>query len=158
MNQAQAIAIARMFAMRHTGTHSYLPRTECDADLWTPHEWVVDAILWAAGFKTSIPLVAAQQIDAACQHAHPREEIDIGAAHTLALFALSKALPQSAEERLSKLEADAKRYRWLSGNGWADPAFYATGPREWGANGVALLAGPQLDAAIDAAMAEGVEA
>ena len=72
----------------------------------------------------------------------------------MALFALSKALPQSAEERLSKLEADAKRYRWLSGNGWADPAFYATGPREWGANGVALLAGPQLDAAIDAAMAD----
>lgn len=57
-------------------------------------------------------------------------------------------------DELVALRKDAERYRWLSGNGWADPAFYAIGPREWGCNGIALLAGPQLDAALDGAMAE----
>ena len=55
---------------------------------------------------------------------------------------------------VAELAADAGRFRWLAGNGWAEPAIYATGPREWGANGVALLAGPQLADCIDGAMAE----
>ena len=49
-------------------------------------------------------------------------------------------------------ERDAARYWWLRGNGWIEPALYATGPKHWGANGIALLCGNQLDTAIDAAM------
>ena len=69
----------------------------------------------------------------------------------LKIVATLKALPEAEFEALRK---DAERYRWLAGNGWAEPALYATGPRGWGANGVALLAGPQLDDAIDGAMDE----
>ena len=50
------------------------------------------------------------------------------------------------------LRKDAERYRWLRGNGWADATIYATGPKEWGANGVALLCGDQLDSVIDGAI------
>lgn len=69
------------------------------------------------------------------------------------IAAAVNALPGLLDE-CEMLRKDAARYRWLAGNGWADAAFYATGPKEWGVGGVALLSGPQLDAAIDAAMQE----
>ena len=94
--------------------------------------------------------------------AYPREELSLDA--LARVVAALDGLPAAALDGgwtfkgftawAQALEKDAARYRWLAGNGWAEPAIYATGPREWGANGVALLAGPHLDAVIDGAISE----
>lgn len=63
-----------------------------------------------------------------------------------------RAYANTLNERCIADTPDAERYRWLRGNGWAESAIYATGPKECGANGVALLCGDQLDGVIDGAI------
>lgn len=80
--------------------------------------------------------------------------------------ALSANTPLTHEQRAvlltvvmdrARQDLDADRYRWLRGNGWGESAIYATGPKEWGVNGIALLCGDQLDGVIDGAIACGPE-
>ena len=63
---------------------------------------------------------------------------------------------QREEARLSALELDAARYRWLrdDGDGTANAiaAAVAEGDNEYGGEYVSWLYGDELDAAIDAAM------
>jgi hypothetical protein len=47
MNQDQAIALARKVAKKHSTAHAYL--NNAASPDWLPHEWVVDAIMQAAG-------------------------------------------------------------------------------------------------------------
>ena len=64
MTRNQAIEIARQRALNARESHGYLPVTEADAQTWMPHEWVIDAILWAT-----------MQCDLAAQQAEPSQTI-----------------------------------------------------------------------------------
>lgn len=64
MTRNQAIEIARQRALSTREDHGYLPVTEADAQKWMPHEWVIDAILWAT-----------TQCDLAAQQAEPSQTI-----------------------------------------------------------------------------------
>lgn len=77
MTRNQAIEIARQRALNTRESHGYLPVTEADAQTWMPHEWVIDAILWAT----------MQRDLAALQAVNPtrsREEVE-GDAYTLGM-------------------------------------------------------------------------
>ena len=60
----------------------------------------------------------------------------------------------AADDELAAMRKDAARYRWLRDTGWAEPAIYATGPKEWGTKGIALLHREHLDGVIDGAIEE----
>lgn len=68
MTRDQAIDIARVKARTCYERHGYLPVTVAEAETWQPHEWVIESILWAAGFKTSLPVDAALRVEQANQH------------------------------------------------------------------------------------------
>jgi hypothetical protein len=85
MTRDQAIDIARRRALNSRDTHAYLPVTQADAATWMPHEWVIDAILWAAGFPVSLPTGAAQRIN----DAQSAAEVSMNDAQTLAEFVLA---------------------------------------------------------------------
>lgn len=48
MHQDQCIRIAREAAMDCGEKHDYMPKSDLEAVDWTPHRWVVDAMLLAA--------------------------------------------------------------------------------------------------------------
>ncbi len=106
MTRDQAIQIARREALNSREGHGYLPVTDADAQTWMPHEWVIAAIMWAAGFKTSIPFAHAARIALATQKDYPREELDMDDVGTLALFVLALGGSDRPD--------DGERFRWLT--------------------------------------------
>lgn len=48
MHQDQCVEIAREAAVACHERHDYMPPTELLATVWTPHRWVIDAMLCAA--------------------------------------------------------------------------------------------------------------
>ncbi len=50
-DREMAMALARDYALAHSGDHSYLPTTEEEAKSFEPHEWAVQAIIHALGTR-----------------------------------------------------------------------------------------------------------
>lgn len=108
MTRNQAIEIARQRALNTRESHGYLPVTEADAQTWMPHEWVIDAILWATMQRD----LAAQQ---AVNPTRSREEVE-GDAYTLGM-----RYPQQAAQPVARpdgrLHADGY-FTWTRRDGY----------------------------------------
>lgn len=70
MTREQATNMARRAARARREDHSYLPQTMRDAETWTPHEWVVDAILAAheAGMEAQRDIERASATEWWCEN------------------------------------------------------------------------------------------
>ena len=65
MHQDKCVEIARQAAVDCGERHDYMPATELLAETWTPHRWVVDAMLLAADVPPLGASAAARQLRAA---------------------------------------------------------------------------------------------
>ena len=48
MTREEAVRLAQYFAYGDRAKHSYLPQTEEEAEIWQPHEWVIEALIEAS--------------------------------------------------------------------------------------------------------------